>query len=56
MAKALGEAYQRDPDPWPVNKEDERLWEKRTGFLKEAILFLDEKFPDLHSKKKRKAA
>ncbi|MNU36403.1 hypothetical protein D3C71_250180 [compost metagenome] len=56
VAKALGEAYQRDPDPWPVNKEDERLWEKRTGFLKEAILFLDEKFPDLHSKKKRKAA
>jgi hypothetical protein len=56
VAKALGEAYQRDPDTWPVDKEEERLWEKRTGFLKEAITFLDEKFPHLHSKKKRKAA
>jgi hypothetical protein len=57
VAKALGEAYQRDPDPWPpVNKEEERRWEKRTELLKAAIVFLDEKFPHLHSKTKRKAA
>jgi hypothetical protein len=55
VTEALGEAYQMAP--WyREDKEEERKREKRIHLLKATIVFLDEKFSHLQTKKKRKAA